>query len=142
MAGRQLYETRADRDREGDVALALAAAWSCDLVPAPKLAGFDYLASRPAAVIEIKSRLNREPADHGGWLFVNVHKVESLLAAAHDAGVQAAIFVWHFPREVRWIDVRELAGRPTEVRGRTDRDGLDQRPVYRVALDETGRAEL
>jgi hypothetical protein len=113
--------------------------------PAGDLAEVDYLAVRDGAVtavVEIKSRLNREPSDYGATLFVNVHKLESLKAAAEFHGAKAAIFAWHFPGEIRWIDVSRLEGRTPERRGREDRDGLDIRPAVRVALSETGRVLL
>lgn len=130
---RPVFETEADRAREAAVAAALSLAWDCTMVPAARLAGYDYLAVRGTdrAVVEIKSRLNRAPEDFGGVLFLNLHKRASLLAA-RPAGA-AAVFAWHFPGRVLWVDVVN-APWPVEARGRTDRDGLDVRACYRVPL--------
>jgi hypothetical protein len=141
---RQVFENIGDVARENAAAEVLARAWRCEMRPAPPLAGYDFTAYRggiPLAVVEIKSRLSRSPGDFGGTLFLNVHKRDSLMAAADERGI-AAIFAWHFRREIRWIDMGRLAGRPAERRGRSDRDGLDERPALRIELAETGRVDL
>ena len=136
---RALYETDADRERETAAAAALGEAWRCEMIAAPPLAGFDYIASRGGvlvAAVEIKNRLNRAPADHGGTLLMDVRKRDSINAAAAALGDCAAVLAWRFPREVRWIDTRPLADRPAAIRGRTDRDGLDQHPAIMIGLAE------
>src|SRR5262245_66607750 len=107
-----IRETDADRRREAAVAEILARAWHCRMEPTARLSGYDFIATRPVDVVEIKCRFNRRPEDYGGVMFIDAHKRDVLLAAAADAGVQAAIIVWWFPGEGRWIDARKLAGRP------------------------------
>jgi hypothetical protein len=139
MNERATFETGQDRARERGVAGRLARAWGCTLVAAAPLAGYDYVARRGtvvAAVVEIKSRLNRSPDDYGGFLFLNVHKRDSLVDAARALGCRAAIFVWHFGEPVYWIDVLTMPGFPVERRGRGDRDGLDVRDAYRIHLTQ------
>jgi hypothetical protein len=139
---RDLFETEADRAREHAAAAALADRWHCEMIGAPPLAGFDYLASRGGvlvAVVEIKNRLNRAPADHGGTLLMDVRKRDSINAAAAALGGCVPVLAWRFAREVRWIDTRTLADRPAVIRGRTDRDGLDQHPAILIRLAETRR---
>lgn len=141
---RAVYETDADRAREHAAAAALADVWRCEMIGAPPLAGFDYLASRRgviSAAVEIKTRPNRSPEDFGGTLLLDRRKRDSLAAAAAALGEVAAVFAWVFAREVRWIDTRHIADRPAVIRGRTDRgDPLDQTPAILIRLAETRRA--
>ena len=138
-----IRETDADRRREAAVAEILARAWRCRMEPTARLSGYDFIATRPVAVVEIKCRFNRRPEDYGGVMFIDAHKRDVLLAAAADAGVQAAIIVWWFPGEVRWIDARKLAGRPVEdAPGRADRGAAEPCRVVRLNMAETSRLSV
>jgi len=141
---RPRFETAVDRAREHEAAAALSVAWRCSLLASPPLAGFDYRARRgglTVAVVEIKARLNRAPGDFGGVLFLNADKQAALIAAAADYGARAAVFCWHFPQVIHYIDVLGPDWRawPVERRGRADRDGRDVCPAYRVPLAATRR---
>lgn len=138
------HYTEADAARERLIADALGRAWSCDLVAAPEFSRFDFTAERdgePVGVVEIKSRLNRGPHDHGGLLLLNDDKREALLAAGHGG---PAIFAWAFPAVVHWLDVRHLpASARLDHRGRPDfRDARGSRPAWRIPVAETTRVLL
>jgi hypothetical protein len=137
MADRAVFETASDRRRQAEIAALLAERWRCHLVDLGLLSTVDYRAERDGvtvAFIEIKSRLNRDARTFSD-VFLNVEKRTALVAAASRAGC-AAIFVWAFRDQIRWIDVRECAF-PIEQRGRADRDGMDVREAYRIPVHRT-----
>jgi len=137
------YETAADRAREARVAAALGRAWQVEMRPTGENCGYDLIAFRAVGVIEIKCQLTRSPEDYDGTLFLDVHKRDALLAGAADLCVDSAKHVWAFPGEARWIEARDVDGRPAVTIGRRDRGNpADIHPTIRVRLDETGRVRL
>lgn len=137
----------ADREREQVVAAALGREWNCTMLATPPFCRYDFTAYRDGervGIVELRSQLSRTTADYGGCVFADDGKVRALRRIAARLAVSAAVYAWHFPLVVHWLDVTgDLPLSAVLVRtGRTDRVPPEVRDTWRIPLSDTAAVAL
>jgi hypothetical protein len=137
LDGTPIFTSAADVASEGDVAVLMERAWSCDLHRFGLLCPVDWYATRAGrlvGVLELKTRTHA--AATFPTVFLNVRKWLALSMAAWGLGVPA-LFVVRFTDGVRWCRVQDVNARVHRVAGcaRRVKSASDVEPVIEVAVE-------